>query len=147
MKIEQIKIKDFKEIYNLWIDAGILLAPIEQEKFEFEMMLKMNPTSSLCIKNNGKIVGAGIGASNGRRAFIYHLAISPDYQKQGLGSLLLNEIEQELVKLKVSKIELEVFIWKSHNVGFYQKHGFRVNDKSIHLEKQLFSQPEIKKSI
>jgi N-acetylglutamate synthase len=137
MKIEKIKIKDFNEIYNLWIDSGILLAPIEQEKFEFEMMLKMNPATSLCIKDKGKIIGAGIGASNGRRAFIYHLAISPDYQKQGLGSLLLNEIEKGLIELKVSKIELEVFIWKSYNVGFYQKHGFRVNNKSIHLEKQL----------
>lgn len=58
-------------------------------------------------------------------AEIYHLAIKPVAQKQGLASLLLQQLFQSCQELKIHKIFLEVRASNLAAQNLYRKHQFK----------------------
>lgn len=74
-------------------------------------------------QERGKLVGV-IGSQPVKDlTLIRHAYVLPDYQKKGIGTILLNHMKQ-LTKTKY----LLVGTWAdaSWAIGFYQKHGFRL---------------------
>lgn len=136
-------INDFPELLALWNKTNLNIFNIEKEKKEFKILIQWNPDSCYKIINNGKIIGSAIGAFNGRRAWIYHFAIDPIYQKKGLGSLLYKTIEKKLKEKKVTKILLGVSLKNLEVMQFYKKHGFNVMNDAVIMEKDLWK--EVKK--
>lgn len=124
MKLRLMKPKDFDLIYNLWKEAELIVEDYQTEKEEALLMIKLNPQACLVICEGEKILGSIFGTFNGRRAWIYHLAIHPKYQKQGLGSLLLEKSLSALKKLGAKRLQLWVRKDNLKVLEFYQKQGF-----------------------
>ncbi|OKH39261.1 hypothetical protein NIES2101_35510 [Calothrix sp. HK-06] len=51
--------------------------------------------------HNGKIVGAVLCGHDGRRGYLYHLAVLPDYRRQGISTKLvqscLSQLQQQII--------------------------------------------------
>ena len=80
-----MKQSDFEEIYALLIKAGLSLAQKEKELYEYKMIFQLNPKCCFVAKEKNKIIGAVFGAFNGKRGWIYHLAVDSKYQNQNIG--------------------------------------------------------------
>ena len=70
------------------------------------------------------IVGALMGAYDGRRGWIYHLAVAPDRQREGIGRALMAEIEVAMARIGVEKINLQVRTGNLGVIGFYERLGY-----------------------
>ncbi|MBI2335107.1 GNAT family N-acetyltransferase [Candidatus Daviesbacteria bacterium] len=137
MLVKKMSIKNFNSIHNLWKEAGLSIPEIQKEKEEAKLILRLNSSSSFEAYNKGKLAGTILGIFNGRRGWIYHLAVHPDFQKKGIGSLLLQKAEEALKKLGAKRILLWV---RKDNLGvtnFYQKHGYFSVEDAIVLGKDL----------
>lgn len=137
MLVKKMSVKNFNSIHNLWKEAGLNISEIQEEKEEAKLILKLNSSSSFEAYNKGKLVGTILGIFNGRRGWIYHLAVHPDFQKRGIGSLLLQKTEEAFKKLGAKRILLWV---KKDNLGvtnFYQKHNYFTVDDAIIMGKNL----------
>src|SRR3990172_10035811 len=99
MKIRLMQQSDFLNVYALLKKVGLSLGSKEREIYEFNLINKLNPKSCFIAEEKTKIIGAVFGAFNGKRGWIYHLAVIPSYQKKGIGSLLLKEAEESLEKM------------------------------------------------
>lgn len=55
------------------------------------------------------------------KAKIRQMTVAPEYQKQGIGRLLLENIERDLKQRGVTSVELDA---RSTAVGFYEKLGY-----------------------
>lgn len=128
---------DFSQLMTLWKKTGLNLASIETEQIEFYSMLKLNPTSCLVALVNKQIIGSAFGIFNGRRAWIYHLAVEPKWQKQGVGSKLLQATEKALSKVQGDKIRLWVNFTNLKVVPFYEKHGYGVISDAVMMGKNI----------
>lgn len=78
-----------------------------------------------------------MGLFNGRRGWIYHLAVDPVYQHKGYGSLLLKKTEEALKKIGTRAINLFVDKDNLEVVPFYTKKHYSTFNKSIILRKVL----------
>ena len=58
-----------------------------------------------------------------------HINISPEYQKAGLGSMLLSALEYKMVEDRVKGIHLLTSDSNFKAVPFYLKHGYRILDQ------------------
>ena len=69
-----------------------------------------------------RFVGFGRVISDGvLHALIVELIVTPEYQEQGIGSAILNEL---VAKCRAAKIrDIQLFCARD-KVGFYAKHGF-----------------------
>jgi len=130
MKIEKFSLKYYHEVVELWKKAGIDVGSSDT-KDQIEGVLDRNPDLFLIGKEDGKIVVVVIGAFDGRRGYIHHLAVDPDYQKRGYGKIIMNELIERFRIKKVHKIHL--FIEKTNRevVDFYSNLGWKVRDELI----------------
>lgn len=53
--------------------------------------------------------------------------IDPDFQRQGLGTALLAEIEKEIVHQGFTRASLQTHAKNIEAVGFFEKHGYAVH--------------------
>lgn len=136
MHIRKMKVSDIPQMIKLWKKANLPLDSLTSETKEAELVIKLNPISCLVALDEGKLIGSIMGTFNGRRAWIYHLAISLEYQNKGLGTALLERAEKTLKKRGAAKI----LIWAdtSHALSFYKKNGFETfRNKGKILRKTL----------
>ncbi len=89
--------QDFEAVRNLWkeVGAGIQLRRSDDPE-EILKKLQRDPDLFLVATSGEKIVGTVIGGFDGRRGLIYHLAVDETYREQGIGSQLMDEVENRL---------------------------------------------------
>ncbi len=127
VQIKQMKQSDLPEVLLLWEKAGLDITSPEKEL----LALQNNPNTCFVLTKDEKIIGAVLGAFNGRRAWVYHLSIHPAYQHMGYGSLLLKKVESELKKKGAYRIHLGVAFTNLKVLPFYENHGYSVVNDAL----------------
>ncbi|MEM8779507.1 MAG: GNAT family N-acetyltransferase, partial [Cyanobacteria bacterium P01_G01_bin.49] len=80
----------------------------------------------ICHKQTQKLVGfTRVLTDFIYRAVIWDVMVAPDYQKQGLGSQLINEV---LNHHKLQKVETFILVCLPDMMPFYEKLGFSNHD-------------------
>lgn len=137
IQIKQIQLSDFSEILSLWKKAGLAIQDDRQEYLEFQNILRLNSLSCLVLVKNQTIIGSILGTFNGRRGWIYHLAIDPLFQHQGWGSLLLEQAEYLLKKQGASRVCLGILHTNLKVIPFYEKCGYKIINDTLWLGKDI----------
>ncbi len=137
MNIRIMQMSDFQSAYALWQKTGISLVMLEKEKIELETILTHNPSSCFVAVENKQVIGTILGTFNGRRAWIYHVAVHPKCQNRGYGSALLQHTETMLQVKNATKILLAVGISNLKTVPFYEKNGYHVINDAVLMAKDI----------
>ena len=119
---------DYEDVIALWRSSGLTIKPSDALP-ELEKFCAITPNRLLVAESNGearpkRIVGAVIGAFDGRRAWIYHLAVLPNARRGGVATRLIREIEQQLRASGASKVNLLVEPENVNARQFYKALGF-----------------------
>jgi ribosomal protein S18 acetylase RimI-like enzyme len=85
---------------------------------------------------SGEIVGSVMAGYDGHRGWINYLAVSPAYQRQGLGRALMTEAERLLERTGCPKVNLQVRSENPNVVAFYQRLGYEV-EETVSMGKRL----------
>jgi ribosomal protein S18 acetylase RimI-like enzyme len=130
LHIECIRSVDIPEILELWRMIPSINAALGKgdEPCELEAFLEKNPTTSLVIKDDLRIVGTILGGYDGRRGYVYHLAVHPSLQEKGYGKRLLKELLERFKSLGVVKVHLFVFKENCEAIAFYKHLGWTHRD-------------------
>jgi len=86
--------------------------------------------------NNQAVVGTTMAGYDGHRGWIYSIAVSPKFQKQGLGSSLIAFAERRLSELGCMKINLQIMEGNEEIENFYLASGYQ-SEKRISMSKRL----------
>ena len=130
MEIREFNLKlDYPSVRELWQQAGpgVQLSPSD-EPLEIERKLERDPDLFLVLVERGEILGTVIGGYDGRRGIVYHLAVRPERQGEGLGRALMIEIEDRLRSKGCYKYYLLVRKEQDQVVRFYQSLGCELMD-------------------
>ena len=92
---------------------------------EIKKKLERDPELFLVAELEKEIIGTVIGAFDGRRGMIYHLAVHKDFRGQGIGAILLSEVEQRLQAKGCLKCLLHVLDDNTEAIQFYKNKGWR----------------------
>jgi len=116
--------QDFTEVFDLWQHSGPgVRISISDEPAELEKKLHRDPDLFLVATSAEKIIGSVMGGFDGRRGLMYHLAVLPDYRKLGVGSLLMEELENRLRAKGCIHYYLLVTRDNPEAIRFYEKRG------------------------
>ena len=107
--IREIHIDDYDEIYALWKKTpGVGLSNADSRE-NIQRFLIRNQGMSFCYEENGKIVGTALCGHDGRKGYIYHIAVAEEYRGRGIGRLLVKRCLQRLMEEGIDKCNLNVF--------------------------------------
>jgi ribosomal protein S18 acetylase RimI-like enzyme len=121
--------QDYATVYQLWKDAGpgIHLRRSDDPE-EIKKKLARDPDLFLIAEFDGNIVGSVIGGFDGRRGFVYHLAVAETYRHLGIGTQLMSELEQRLKAKGCIKAYLFIARDNPDVIRYYESHGWAPMD-------------------
>ncbi|MBR3281741.1 MAG: GNAT family N-acetyltransferase, partial [Ruminococcus sp.] len=92
VKTRLMTIDDYDKVYALWLScAGMGLNNLDDSREGIEKYLARNPETCFVAEEDGSIAGVIIAGNDGRRGYIYHTAVNPDYRRRGIGSELVDK--------------------------------------------------------
>jgi ribosomal protein S18 acetylase RimI-like enzyme len=129
---------DYSPVIRFWekIEKGIHVGRSDA-LVEIEKKLQRDPDLFLIAEGDGKFIGTVIGGFDGRRGFVYHLAVADPYRGQGIGSRLLKEVEDRLRTKGCLRCFLFVTPDNKEAMRFYEKHGWMPMDEDHPFAKDL----------
>ncbi len=125
MKIENFSLQFYEDVVEIWKRTGISITSSDT-KDELNVMLNRNPDLCLIAKIDEKVIGVIMGGFDGRRGYVHHLAIDPEYQKKGYGTLLMDELIERFQQKRVHKIHLFIEKRNEEVIAFYAKLGWEI---------------------
>lgn len=136
--IREFTMDDYGAAYALWQKAGpgIGLSRSDSRE-EIAKKLQRDPDLFLVAEDDGnpatarRIVGTVIGGYDGRRGLIYHLAVEPAYRRNGIGKLLMGELERRLRAKGCVKAYLLVKRENADVIEFYQRLDWDIMDLTL----------------
>ena len=133
MNIREMVEEDYDQVYQLWLScAGMGLNDLDDSKEGIARFLQRNPQTCLVAVENQTIIGAILAGSDGRRAYIYHTAVHPNYRRRGIARQLVETVLTVLDELKIHKVALVVFKRNTEGNRFWEKLGFSVREDLIY---------------
>lgn len=87
--------------------------------------LQRNPDLSFVAVCESAIVGAVMCGHDGRRGYLNHLGVSPEYRGRGIAKELLYRVENELRKNRIRKEALFVLCNNASAQAFYEHIGWK----------------------
>ena len=138
MSIRLMTIDDYEKVYELWMScAGMGLNNLDDSKKGIEKFLRRNPDTCFVADVENVIIGVIIVGNDGRRGYIYHTAVNPQYRKQGIAKGLVDAAMTALQKIGINKAALVVFNRNEIGNDFWEKMGFTVRNDLIYRNKAL----------
>lgn len=138
MTVRKMTIDDYENIYALWLScAGMGLNNLDDSKEGIEKFLARNPDTCFVAKEDDKIIGAIMVGNDGRRAYIYHTSVHPDFRRKGIAAKLVDTVLAELETLGINKVALVVFERNELGNKFWESMGFTVRDDLTYRNKSL----------
>ena len=91
---------------------------------QFTTSIENSNNLCYCLSFNGRTIGYLISMVAVDTADILNIGIDPDFKRQGYGSVLLNQLIEELRKRDIGEILLEVSAGNKSAIQFYKKQEF-----------------------
>jgi ribosomal protein S18 acetylase RimI-like enzyme len=135
--IRAFRDQDEAAVIALWRSTG-LTQPSNDPHRDIERKRTVQHELFLVAEQHGKIVGSVMAGYDGHRGWINYLAVDPSVQRQGVGRALVNEVERLLARLGCPKLNLQVRRENPAVLQFYERLGFRVEDR-VSFGKRLLS--------
>ena len=126
---------DEEAVVDLWHQCG-LVVPWNDPHQDIATKMRFQPKLFLVGTIDGRLVATVMAGYEGHRAWINYLAVSPDYQRQGIGRRMMEETEARLREIGCPKINLQVRTSNQSVIAFYEHLGFS-DDRVIGLGKRL----------
>ena len=133
--IRSFQISDEPDVIDLWHRCN-LVVPQNDPKKDIAMKFQVQPEFFLVGVISNRIVSTIMSGYDGHRGWIYYLAVDPDFQKNGIGHRMVEEVESKLRKLGCSKINLQVRNSNKSVIAFYEHIGF-LDDDVLGMGKRL----------
>ena len=133
MQLREITPQDHAGLYRLWqATPGIQLRADDQYP-AFCSYLQRNPGLSLLAEVDGRLAGSLLAGEDGRRGYLQHLAVHPDFRRRGIASALIAGVLQRLAARGIGKSHVFVLdaapealaFWRSQP-GWGERHDIRV---------------------
>jgi [ribosomal protein S18]-alanine N-acetyltransferase len=115
--------RDFVAMHKL--DQACFVPGISYSRWSLQYFLNL-PTADCLVAEEGKrIVGFILAEENPPLAHIITLDVANSHRRKGLGSALMQQMEQHFVFQGIQSVLLETAVDNETGIAFWQHHGYR----------------------
>ena len=125
MTIRSMTAEDYDSVFSLWLGcAGMGLNNVDDSRSGIERFLRRNPDTCFVVVEQDEVIGVILAGHDGRRGYIYHTAVAPDYRRAGIGRRLVAASMESLKAEGITKVALVVFERNRDGNAFWESLGF-----------------------
>lgn len=90
-----------------------------------------------CSATEDRIVGTILCGSDGRRGYVYHLAVDEEVRRNGAGSRLVDVAMQSLRSAGIEKCHAMVFASNDLGRSFWEQSGWQLRDDLVVFSRNI----------
>ncbi len=124
MTVREMTVQDYAEVSALWQITSKRALCAEDEELPLKNYLRRNAGISQVAVIDGKIIGTVLAGHDGRRGFIYHMAVLPEYRRMGVAHALAQTAVRKLKEENIRKTHIFCFCDNEIGHSFWKDFGF-----------------------
>ncbi|MBW4085285.1 GNAT family N-acetyltransferase [Paenibacillus sp. S150] len=130
---------DYEYVYHLWENTeGMNLSEADSRE-EILRYLERNPgMSQVCVNEDGTLAGTAMCGHDGRRGYMYHVAVSGASRGKGVGRELVSLCLNRLLQEGIAKCHLMVIEGNSLGRSFWGGLGWQERDGIVLFSRNTF---------
>ena len=135
---------DYDAVYRVWYSTpGMGLNTVDDSREGIEKYLKRNPTTCFIALCEDIVIGVILSGHDGRRGYIYHTAVLPEYRGNGIAKQLVNLTMAALEEEGIHKVALVAFEQNEIGNAFWEHIGFTAREDLVYRNKNIHALPRV----
>ena len=135
--IAELTMVDYPVVHVLWQRGDLWMRPSDGPQATL-LKLARDPDLFLVAREaGGRVVGTVMGGWDGRRAYVYHLAVLPERRRQGVAAALMDELEERFRRLGALKAKTQILMANEVSRAFFARRGYLREDDCEPWGKEL----------
>lgn len=127
--VRVMSIEDYPALIALWKRTPNMgLRSLDDSEEGIGLFLKRNPTTSFAAYEGERLVGAILCGHDGRRGYIYHTVVLPEYRRRGIATALVNAAVAALREEGITRVCLNVVETNEGGKVFWTGKGWEKKD-------------------
>ncbi len=137
--IRRMQPEDYEQAYDLWTRTpGMHLHSLNNTYGGIALLLSKNPDSCfVAIDDDGAVIATALGATDGRKGYLYHVAVDEQWRGHGIGTALVGRIFDVFKAIGIVKIGLLVVTDNLEGQEFWKKRGWNTRPDVVYLDYDL----------
>jgi ribosomal protein S18 acetylase RimI-like enzyme len=127
LSIKPYQEADEPQVINLWHHCN-LIVPWNNPHDDIARKVQVQPHLFLVGAFEAQVIATIMAGYEGHRGWLNYLAVSPDYQRQGIGRRMVEEAIMRLQALGCRKVNLQIRTSNTEVITFYERLGFTLDD-------------------
>lgn len=121
--------EDYDSLAEMWrATPNMGLRSLDDSREGIVRFLERNPRTSFSAYEGKKLVGAILCGHDGRRGYIYHTVVLPEYRRCGIGSSLIEMAVKALQEEGITRVCLNVMETNQEGKKFWTNRGWEKKD-------------------
>ncbi|MFR0575155.1 GNAT family N-acetyltransferase [Bifidobacterium boum] len=122
-------IDDYEKLFEMWQSTPNMgLRSLDDSKEGISLFLKRNPNTNFVAYDDNKLIGAILSGHDGRRGYIYHTVVLPEYRRQGIATNLVDMAVKSLQEEGITRVCLNVMETNEQGKKFWIDRGWEKKD-------------------
>ena len=135
---------DYDAVYRVWYSTpGMGLNTVDDSREGIEKYLKRNPTTCFIALCEDTVIGVILSGHDGRRGYIYHTAVLPEFRGNGIAKQLVNLAMAALEEEGIHKVALVAFEQNEIGNAFWEHIGFTAREDLVYRNKNIHALPRV----
>lgn len=122
MVVREIRAVDGPALRQLWEESGF--RSLGDDDRSLARLARRNPGLVLVAAVGTQVVGSALGAWDGRRGWIYHVATAQAHRRHGIAARMVAQIEAGLRALGCPKVNVMVRHENDDGAAFWASLGY-----------------------
>lgn len=120
---------DYDKLFLMWKNTPNMgLRSLDDSKEGITKFLKRNPNTNFVAYEDNQPVGAILCGHDGRRGYIYHTAVLPEYRRRGIACDLVGFAVKSLQNEGITRVCLNVMKTNESGKTFWIGQGWENKD-------------------
>src|SRR5947209_4936601 len=137
IQTREFRIGDYDAAIKLWKRLDGLDIAEGDDRETVRRFLERNPGLSRIAEESEVIVGAVLCGHDGRRGYVYHLAVDPKYRGRGIAQRLIDECLAGLRRAGLERVNILVGKDNSPGLEFYRRTGWEDLDEAAAMGRDV----------
>jgi ribosomal protein S18 acetylase RimI-like enzyme len=122
-ELRDLRTVDYAAAMALWNSSPGVRTSESPE--EFDRILARNPELSCAAVVAGNLVGAVLACHDGRRGYLYHLAVAEPHRYGGIARAMVERCLARLKAIGIDRCSIHLMVDNDGGAAFWQRIGWR----------------------
>ena len=138
MRTRAMTVDDYDRVWALWMSCKNMgFNNLDDSREGIERLLRRNPGVSFVAEEGDALAGVILAGQDGRRGYIYHMAVDEAFRRRGVGTALAEACLAALRREGINKVALLAFKRNEAGNAFWERMGFGLREDVNYRNREL----------